>query len=971
MSDVKSTNPGIPANNTNPLPETSQRTGDDLNREITPKPQADSRDAIQGLSRVPDAKQELKDQLTKFTAFGPEAISQVADSATRQDINDVTSTLEELAEAKWSLINPYKSSQYKEGGFASSNLYYEVTTTKNKSFIARLSADGSGVRFDWIIPLEKFKACDFSKIPDEDYKTDMSRLGAISLEPNPYSSSEEERKTVDYLKNGIAFELAKEGVFAGSEKAKDTETSEPLSWWSDQYNKSLDTLRVGEEITLPGLDKYISPFADADAKHDRRKIIPIFNSMNKPGKLDDGLYGHMLKQLDASGLIDDELGNKILEMAQDPNKVFLTAYSNWRESGDRGGYRWKDGLFRYILEDKNNHYLLQLADRDNSNIGEYMEVYDFNQGCKYEDTSNSHKSWFPAIYSTLKEHGLFPHIPRLTTAEILSNKNGRGDKYIKITKDLDERIKSDAKRYSLMKAAPMLDKELSQGDQDLQETANEKQSTLGAELETEGSGLNLAIKISGQKNETVSLPQFDRSTRLNRDFSKDNHRKVYESLDRLSDEDLSVLSQVIRKTAEVTVPGSVAGLLRELKSKLSSIAPPQRQALVDTSIQIRKALKLGLVNDNTLPSLMPDFPVSAYDEDKVAEKVDLLLEISSRIDKMKEHGIFNNEQALSLKQNMGAQASEEMYLNRQDGLLENIAYLADYAKNNGKSFGPDQVKSLITNKSIIDDQIQSRLITGEINGEPSAALKEKQIGTLDRIAVLGFTREFLEEPDMESIDFHKIERAGKKILENTSGSDSTQTSENNTRLVEESIQPSQNVALNDSPDAPKSISQCLGDVINRGFYGSIVYNPNQISSQDVKNAASKYPNITVIDLSVDLKGKQSGNWRELGRQINDKISRLKLQKGERIFLNLVANGQQNQKSLDDLATEHKVLRGTIDSHQDRSDLSRLIRSTLNDTSVNRIIFAVPLTTDTFHVRSHVGGHLVLEKTGHDYILKNS
>ena len=818
--------------------------------------------------------------------------------------------------------------------------------------------------------MEKFKACDFSKIPDEDYKTDMSRLGAISLEPNTYRSSEEERKTVNYLKNGIAFELAKRGVFAGSEKAKDTETSEPSNRWSDQYNKSLDTLRVGEEITLPGLDKYISPFADA--KHDRKKIISIFNSMNEPGKLNDSLHGDMLKQLDASGLIDDELGNKILEMVRDPNKVFLTAYSNWRESGDRGGYRWKDGLFRYIVKDKNNHYLLQLADRDNSKIGEYMEVYDFKKGCKYTNLFESESTWFPAIYSTLKEHGLFPHIPRLTTAGILSNKNGRGDEYIKITEGLDERIKSDAERYSLMETAPMLDKELPQGDQDLQETANEKQSTLGAESEIKETGLNPVTRVLDRNlTETVSLPPFDKSTRLNRDFSKDNHRKVYESLGELSDKDLSVLSRVIRKTTEVTVPSSVAGFLRELRPELSSIAPLQRQALVDTSIQVRKALQLGLVNDNTLPSLMPDFPVSAYDGDEVAKKVGLLLEISSRIDKMKELGIFNEEQALSLKQNMGAQASEEMYLHRQNGLLEKITYLADYAKREGKSFGPDQVNSLITNKSIIDDQIQRGLIIREIDGKPSAALKEKQILTLDWIAVHRFAREFLKKPDMGSTDFHRIERAGKKILENTSlRSDSTQTSENNTRLVEKSIQPSQDVPLNDSPDAPEAISQCLGDVINRGVYGSIVYNPNQISSQDVKNAASKYPNITVIDIPVDLKGKQSDNWLTLGRQINDEISRLKLQKTQRIFLNLVANGPQSQKSLDELATEHEVLRGAIDSLQNRSYLSTLIRSTLNG-SANRIIFAVPLTTDTFHVRSQVGLHLVLEKTDHDYILKNS
>jgi hypothetical protein len=245
-----------------------------------------------------------------------------------------------------------------------------------------------------------------------------------------------------------------------------------------------------------------------------------------------------------------------------------------------------------------------------------------------------------------------------------------------VTNELDERIKSDVKRYSIMKAAPMLDNEFLKIDQESQEIANEKQPALGAKLEIKESGLNPATKVLDQNStETVLLPEFKGSTRLSHDSSKDNHRKV---------------------------------------------------------------------------------------------KVDLLFKISSRIDKMKNLGIFNEEQALSLKQNMGAQASEENYLKRQDGLLENITYLADYAKNNDKSFGPDQVNSLITNKSIIDDQIQRRLITGEINGKPSAALKEKQIGTLDRIAVLRFTREFLGRPDMRPMDFHKIDRIGEEILENTS-----------------------------------------------------------------------------------------------------------------------------------------------------------------------------------------------------------
>jgi hypothetical protein len=770
MSGVTSTNGSIQANETNPLAKTSQGTGDDLKLEVTPKAAADLRGTIEDLSRAPGAKQALKDQLTKFTAFGPEAIGQVADSAKAQDIKDITSTLEELAEAKWSLINPYKSSEYKSGGFAPPHLYYEVTTTKNKSFIARLSAGSSGVRFDWIIPLEKFKACDFSKIPDKGYKTDMSSLQAVSLEPNSDNSSEEE-KTVQYLKNYIAFELTKRGVFAGSDKSKDTETSEPLSWWSPQYNKSLDTLRVGEEITLPRLDKYISPFTGAG--RDGNKIISIFNSRNNLNELNDKLYADMLERLYTSEPIDDQLGNKILKMAKDPDNVFLTAYSNWRDSADRhltsGWNRMKDCHFRYILEDEDKHYLLQLADRDNADIGEYMKIYDFKQDCVYENNFSRRENWFRAIYSTLKDQGLFPSIPRLTTQKIVRNAFGEGDEYIEVANKLDERIKSDAKRYSIMKAAPMLDNEFPKIDQESQEIANEKQPALGAKLEIKESGLNPATKVLDQNStETVSLPEFERSTRLSRDSSKENHQKVYESLDQLSDEDLSVLSQVIQKTGEVTVPSSVAGLLRELTSELSSIAPRQRQALVDTRIQVRKALKLGLVNDTNLPSLMPDFPVSTDDGDGVAEKVDLLLKISSRIDKMKELGIFNEEQALSLKQNMGAQASEESYLNRQDGLLENITYVADYAQNNDKSFGPDQVNSLITNKSIINNQIQRGLITGETNGKPSTALKEKQIGTLDRIAVLQFTREFLERPDMGPMDFHQIDRIGEEILENTS-----------------------------------------------------------------------------------------------------------------------------------------------------------------------------------------------------------
>jgi hypothetical protein len=216
-----------------------------------------------------------------------------------------------------------------------------------------------------------------------------------------------------------------------------------------------------------------------------------------------------------------------------------------------------------------------------------MKIYDFKQDCVYENNSSRRKDWFLAIYSTLKEQGLFPRIPRQTTQEIVCNAFGLGDKYIEVANKLDERIKSDAKRYSIIKEAALGLDTANIGDQILQ-AANEKQSTLGAESEIKESGLNPVTRVLDQNStETVSLLGFERSTRLSRDSSLKNHRKVYESLDQLSDEDLSVLSQVIQKTGEVTVPSSVADLLRELKSELSSIAPLQRQALVDTSIQVK------------------------------------------------------------------------------------------------------------------------------------------------------------------------------------------------------------------------------------------------------------------------------------------------------------------------------------------------------------------------------------------------
>ncbi len=69
MSGVTSTNASIQANETNPLAKTSQGTGNDPKLEITPKV-VDSRGIIRDLSRALNAKQALKDQLTKFTAFG-------------------------------------------------------------------------------------------------------------------------------------------------------------------------------------------------------------------------------------------------------------------------------------------------------------------------------------------------------------------------------------------------------------------------------------------------------------------------------------------------------------------------------------------------------------------------------------------------------------------------------------------------------------------------------------------------------------------------------------------------------------------------------------------------------------------------------------------------------------------------------------------------------------------------------------
>jgi len=146
-----------------------------------------------------------------------------------------------------------------------------------------------------------------------------------------------------------------------------------------------------------------------------------------------------------------------------------------------------------------------------------------------------------------------------------------------------------------------------------------------------------------------------------------------------------------------------------------------------------------------------------------ASNVGLLSKISSRIDKMKGLGIFDDEQADSLKQNMGAQASEDIYLTRQFDLLGILTYLADYAKQNNKSFGPGEVRLLITDQGMIDDQINR----GVVDGKHSTALKEKQLATLDRLAVVKFTREFLKQPNMGLGAFQSISTKGGEILENT------------------------------------------------------------------------------------------------------------------------------------------------------------------------------------------------------------
>ena len=240
--------------------------------------------------------------------------------------------------------------------------------------------------------------------------------------------------------------------------------------------------------------------------------------------------------------------------------------------------------------------------------------------------------------------------------------------------------------------------------------------------------------------ETVSLPKCQELTRDNTSSVLDSHTKVYESLGTLSDEHLSSLSQVIQKTDEVEVPSPVADFLRELEPELSLIAPLQRKALVDTSILVREAEGAGLIDSKNLPNLLPAFPVSAFDEDGVAEKVGLLLKLNNRIDQMKELDILDGQQVTTLKKNMGAQASETMYLHRQGNALNKLVYLAAEAKQRGESFGPEQVTQYITVNPI---------------GE------EQKIGTLDRIKI---NQSLKTHPDMGEGDCYQIHTLGEKIL---------------------------------------------------------------------------------------------------------------------------------------------------------------------------------------------------------------
>jgi uncharacterized protein YjbI with pentapeptide repeats len=256
---------------------------------------------------------------------------------------------------------------------------------------------------------------------------------------------------------------------------------------------------------------------------------------------------------------------------------------------------------------------------------------------------------------------------------------------------------------------------------------------------------------SDEAMKTVSLPTLNRLVRGNPSASKEDHEKIYESLARLSDEDLFILSNaisnVIKKPSEVEVSSSVANFLKELTPELSLISIRRFKALVDTNIQVRKALGLNLINNNNLSTLMPAFPVSAFDEDEVTEKVDLLLDLNKRIDQMKGLGILGDQQAETLKKNMGAQAGKTTYLYRQKGSLNRLVYLAAEAKQRGESFGQEQVAKYIMAKDTVDPKIE-----------------EQQLGTLDRVKINEFIRSS-SNIYVGQGTFYGIARLGGEILD--------------------------------------------------------------------------------------------------------------------------------------------------------------------------------------------------------------
>jgi hypothetical protein len=144
---------------------------------------------------------------------------------------------------------------------------------------------------------------------------------------------------------------------------------------------------------------------------------------------------------------------------------------------------------------------------------------------------------------------------------------------------------------------------------------------------------------------------------------------------------------------------------------------------------------------------MPAFPVSAFDEDEVTEKVDLLLDLNKRIDQMKGLGILGDQQAETLKKNMGAQAGKTTYLYRQKGSLNRLVYLAAEAKQRGESFGQEQVAKYIMAKDTVDPKIE-----------------EQQLGTLDRVKINEFIRSS-SNIYVGQGTFYGIARLGGEILD--------------------------------------------------------------------------------------------------------------------------------------------------------------------------------------------------------------